>query len=369
MLPIDGVLLNFKRLDNLATGNTAIHRLDDAWAKILVTLVFIITAISFGKYDLSAMVPFSIIPVAMIALGDLPSRYIIRKIALLCPFALVSRTTLILLLLPLTVFAADVAHGTSGEQKLVQVSAGCFEMGDGFGEGYFNEKPLHEVCVSEFSIGRFHVTKKEFSEFVKEADYRTDAEQGDGCYVYDGSSWKKERTANWRSPGFVQTQDHPVVCVSWNDSVAYAHWLSQKTGTMFRLATEAEWEYAARSGGKRQRFAGGNDADPVAWYAGNAGDGTHPAGKKQPNGLGLYDMSGNAWQWTADWYGEKYYRQSPRENPQGPAFGSSRVFRGGSWFYDMRGARASFRDFFLPDYRSSHLGFRLVSPELKQEVK
>jgi len=251
---------------------------------------------------------------------------------------------------------------TIAPMQFVPVPAGCFQMGNTFGDVYYMEIPVHEVCVSGFSIGRFDVTRSEFRKFVDETGYRTDAEKGDGCYIYENDSWKKESAASWRSPGFAQNDDHPVVCVSWNDSVAYADWLSRQSNRRHRLPTEAEWEYAARSGGKSEKYAGGNDIDDVAWYSGNSGNRTHPVGQKKPNGLGIFDMSGNVWQWTADRYGENYYRESPRVNPPGPSSGTRRVFRGGSWFYDPRGARATYRDFSVPDYRSSYLGFRLVAP-------
>lgn len=242
------------------------------------------------------------------------------------------------------------------------VPAGCYKMGNNFGDVYYMEIPVHEVCVSEFSIGKYAVTRGDFKRFVDDTGYRTEAEKSDGCYVYDGNSWMKDPAAGWSSPGFSQEDDHPVVCVSWNDSVAYSQWLSRKDNKYYRLPTEAEWEYAARSGGKHEKFAGGNDIDVVAWYSGNSGNRTHSVGQKLANGLGLYDMSGNVWQWTADWYGENYYRESPRINPSGSSSGSKRIFRGGSWFYDTRGVRATYRDFSSPDYRSSYLGFRLVSP-------
>jgi formylglycine-generating enzyme required for sulfatase activity len=279
--------------------------------------------------------------------------------------------SLALLLLPLLTLSAyaesrkpddSLLKDTIAGTEFVTVPAGCFQMGNNFGDAYHIEMPVHDVCVSEFSIGKFDVTRGAFRKFIDDTGYRTEAEKGDGCYVYDGKSWRKDPAANWRSPGFSQDDDHPVVCVSWNDSVAYAQWLSRKNNRNYRLPTEAEWEYAARSGGKREKFAGSDDIDAVAWYSGNSGNRTHPVGQKRANGLGLYDMSGNVWQWTADWYDENYYRESPRSNPGGPLSGSKRVFRGGSWFYDPRGVRASYRDFYVPGYRSSYLGFRLVSP-------
>ena len=276
-----------------------------------------------------------------------------------------------LMLIPvLTVYAESQAVGEMSAKRdkpgmdLINVPVGCFPMGNSFRDVYYMEIPVHEVCVSGFFIGKYDVTISDFLSFVEDTGYRTEAENGGGCYTYDGKSWKKEPSSSWRSPGFVQTEENPVVCVSWNDAVLYAQWLSRKSGRNFRLPTEAEWEYAARSGGKRERYAGGDAVDAVAWYSGNSGNTTHAVGTKQPNGLGIYDMSGNVWQWTADYYSESYYRESPRVNPKGASKGSKRIFRGGSWFYDPRGVRTTYRDFDFPDFRSSYLGFRLVSPAL-----
>jgi len=244
--------------------------------------------------------------------------------------------------------------------EFVPVPGGCFLMGNGFSDGYHLENPVHEVCLDSFSIARFDVTVADFRRFTAATGYRSEAEQGDGCYVYDGSLWRKDPAAHWRAPGFKQDDSHPVVCVSWNDAAAYAGWLSATEQLNYRLPTEAQWEYAARGGGRIERYAGGNDVDAVAWYSANAAGSTHPVGQKKGNALGLYDMSGNVWQWTADWYDARYYRDSPKDNPRGAANGTKRVFRGGSWFYDARGVRVSYRDFAVPTYRSSYLGFRLL---------
>lgn len=262
------------------------------------------------------------------------------------------------------IYPMAAAAGVKLETEFVPVPAGCFQMGNGFSDGYHLEKPVHEVCLDGFSIARFDVRVGDFRKFVQSTGYVTEAEKDGGCYIHDGISWRMERSADWRSPGFTQDDSHPVVCVSWNDAGRYAKWLSGMDKRTYRLPTEAEWEYAARGGGRIERYAGGDDVDVLAWYSVNSGGRTHPVGQKKPNGLGLHDMSGNVWQWTADWFSQSYYRQSPRHNPPGPSEGAKRVFRGGSWFYDARGVRASYRDFATPDYRSSYLGVRLV---LEQE--
>lgn len=206
------------------------------------------------------------------------------------------------------------------EEKMgvVFVKGGCFEMGDTFfdGIGGDDEKPVHKVCVDDFYMGKYEVTVGEFRAFVNNTGYRTEAERGDGCFYYTGEKWEKDANKNWCDPGFSQTESHPVVCISWNDTQAFIKSLNKALGMNFRLPTEAEWEYAERSGGKKEKWAGTSNESELgayAWYNDNSG--THPVGQKQPNGLGLYDMSGNVWEWIQDWYGDDYYNHSPRDNP------------------------------------------------------
>lgn len=248
--------------------------------------------------------------------------------------------------------------------EMVAVRGDCFNMGDLFDEGNGNEKPVHRVCLSDFGIGRHAVTRGQFGKFVADTGYQTTAERSNGCYAWNGSKWGKELDANWKSPGFPQDDSHPVVCVSWNDADAFAQWLSRKSDRRYRLPTEAEWEFAARSGGKRQKFAGGDDAAAVAWFSANSGGATHPVGKKPANGLGLHDMSGNVWQWLADFFGENYYRETPATNPLGPTTGQHRVLRGGSWSADQQLVRTANRYKANPANRYTDGGFRLaVSPK------
>jgi len=130
---------------------------------------------------------------------------------------------------------------------------------------------------------------------------------------------------------------------------------------LFRLPTEAEWEYAARSGGRSEKYSGGNNIDSVAWYSSNSNSKTHPVGQKKANGLGLYDMTGNVWEWCSDWYDSSYYRNSPKNNPKGPNSGDNRVKRGGSWNNKPQNLRASNRNNNTPSNRNNNLGFRLLS--------
>ena len=217
----------------------------------------------------------------------------------------------------------------------VPVKGGCFQMGDTFGDGNDTEKPVHEVCVSDFAMGKYEVTQGQWKSIMgSNPSYFSSC--GDTC---------------------------PVESVSWNYVQEFLRKLNKRSGKIYRLPTEAEWEYACRSGGKSEKYCGGNDVDAVAWYDKNSGGKTHPAGEKRPNGLGLYDMSGNVWEWVSDWYVSDYYRTSPKDNPQGPSLGSSRVYRGGGWHGVPVSVRAGGRGGFgAPDYRFDILGFRLVAP-------
>ena len=155
--------------------------------------------------------------------------------------------------------------------------------------------------------------------------------------------------------------DCPVEQVSWNDTQNFISKLNSQTGRRYRLPTEAEWHYACTSGGRNEEYCGGNDVDAVAWYDKNSGNKTHRVGTKQPNGLGLYDMSGNVWEWVSDWYGDSYPTGS--RNPTGASSGSAKVLRGGSWIGIDRSTRAANRLRSNPANRDSYLGFRLAVSE------
>ncbi|MGA1863410.1 formylglycine-generating enzyme family protein [Deferribacter thermophilus] len=216
--------------------------------------------------------------------------------------------------------------------EFVYVPGGCFQMGDTFGDGESDEEPVHEVCVDGFYMGKYEVTQ---------------------------GQWEKVMGNN---PSYFKScgDDCPVERVSWNDVQNFINKLKRQTGKNYRLPTEAEWEYACRSGGKKEKYCGGDNIDAVAWYYDNSGGKTHPVGQKQPNGLGIYDMSGNVYEWVQDWYDSSYYRSSPKNNPTGPSSGSSRVKRGGSWLNLPRLVRASYRNYGTPGSRDNYIGFRLV---------
>ncbi len=234
-------------------------------------------------------------------------------------------------------FEHALAYAGAPNIEMVQVKGGCYQMGDTFGDGLDEwEKPVHEVCVNDFTIGKYEVTQ---------------------------SQWKAVMGNN---PSFFKScgDNCPVERVSWNDALAFIDKLNKITGKTYRLPTDAEWEYAARSGGKQEKYAGTNNPAELksyAWFEDNAGKKTHPVGMKKPNGLGIYDMNGNVWEWVKDRYDDvDYYKHSPRMNPQGPEIGSHRVVRGGSCFNFARGVRATVRRDGLPDRRSGGTGFRLA---------
>ena len=239
----------------------------------------------------------------------------------------------------------------------------------------------HQVKVSDFYMGKYEVTVAEFRRFIAESGYKTDAEKGDGSYVFDGTNWQKKEGINWRYgvSGRIRTKsedNHPVVHVSWNDAVEYCRWLSEKTGKWYRLPTEAEWEYACRAGSRTPFNKGGNIKTAQANYNGNYPYNNNRKGQYRaktvavdtfaPNAWGLYNMHGNVWEWCDDVYSEKYYDECKAkglvENPGGPApeAGSYRVNRGGSWGGAAGYCRSANRGYGTPDYRFSFIGFRLV---------
>ena len=217
--------------------------------------------------------------------------------------------------------------------EMVYVPGGTFTMGATAEQGYEawdEEKPTHSVTLSGYYIGKYEVTQ---------------------------AQWKAIMGNN---PSRFKGDNLPVECVSWYACQEFIRKLNQLTGKKFSLPTEAQWEYAAR-GGKSggTKYSGSNNIGNVAWYEDNSGDKTHPVGEKSPNDLGIYDMSGNVWEWCQDWYDSNYYENSPTSNPTGPDSGSFRVWRGGGWSYNARYCRVSFRNGYTPDYRVNYLGLRL----------
>ncbi len=235
--------------------------------------------------------------------------------------------------------ADDQRHG------MVRLGGGPFRMGDDFST-HPDQRPGHQVSLRPFWIDRHEVTNRQFAQFVEQTDYITTAEARGWSFVFDPTAgkWRESPRANWRRPGGEHTSiqgrdDYPVAHISWYDAEAYARHLGR------RLPTEAEWEYAARAGlrdapfpwGAKELLDGRHQANYwQGWYPdedlgvdgfrGACGVGSYPASQ-----FGLYDMSGNVWEWCGDWYDASYYAASPGSHPPGPTSGAMRVQRGGSW--------------------------------------
>ncbi len=230
-----------------------------------------------------------------------------------------------------------------------------------------HEGPQHEVLLTRpFYAGAHDVTVGQFRAFMRESGYRTEAEtDGGNDRLFPDGVWRRDPQSSWQNPGFEQADDHPVVCVSWNDARAFCRWLSGKEGRRYTLPTEAQWEYACRAGSQSRFSFGDDDAElgEYAWYGANAERKTHPVGQKKPNGWGLYDMHGNVHQWTADWYESGYYHWGPRENPPGPDRGAVPVRRGGSWYEGVQCCRSAYRRGLPGNSRSNRValvGFRII---------
>jgi formylglycine-generating enzyme required for sulfatase activity/WD40 repeat protein len=229
-----------------------------------------------------------------------------------------------------------------------------------------SEVPRHRVRITQpFRLGRHEVTRGQFRVFVEETGYKTDAERdGLGGYGDVNGQWAQDARFVWSAYlGFEQTEDHPVVCVTWNDALAFSRWLSNKQSAEYALPTEAQWEYACRAGTTTKWYCGESETklDDHAWVRAKSGGGTHPVGRLKPNGWGLYDMHGNVWEWCADWWAPDYYAQSPTNDPRGATTGSHRVDRGGNWRRYASGCRSAHRGYNSQDHRNYTLGFRVAS--------
>ncbi len=216
--------------------------------------------------------------------------------------------------------------------EMVYVPGGKFKMGCNIGGS--DESPVHEVVLDDFYIGKYEVTQHQWRMIMDQDTNKCYFEGCDSC---------------------------PVERVSWYNVMEFIEKLNEKTQMNYRLPTEGEWEYAARGGpiSKGYKYSGSNNDVSVAWKVGISSAKTHPIGRKKPNELGIYDMSGNVFEWCADWYSSTWYQVSPDSNPGGPAEGTYRVIRGGSWFYDYAGLRVADRESANPTYRYGYVGFRL----------
>ncbi|MCX6269867.1 MAG: SUMF1/EgtB/PvdO family nonheme iron enzyme [Bacteroidetes bacterium] len=244
---------------------------------------------------------------------------------------------------------------------MVLVEGGSFTMGDTLSKSRYS-RCEHEIIISPFYMGKYEITFEEYDAYCLATKKKL---------LNDGNHGRGKM---------------PIFNVNWEDAIAYCNWLSKKEGLKpcytidkkegkgkwkvscdfskdgYRLPTEAEWEYAARGGNKSKGFtyAGSRDSSLVAWYSLNSGGKSHPVGQKQPNELGIYDMSGNLWEWCWDFYEGDYYRTSPSDNPKGPETGVVHTLRGGSWYNTAIYLTTILRNLAKPDASNSTYGFRVV---------
>jgi formylglycine-generating enzyme required for sulfatase activity len=232
--------------------------------------------------------------------------------------------------------------------EFVFVKGGCYKMGNFGDDPNVKDAPAHTVCVNDFYIGKYEVTQ---------------------------GQWKAIMGDN--PSGFPKGDNFPVESVSWNEAQKFLSKLSDKGGKAYRFPTEAEWEYAARSGGKDERFAGFNDESQAHLYSNfcdksciqdrwrdDTSDDGHqniaPVGSFKPNGLGIYDMSGNLWEWSSDWMDKDYYASSPKDNPKGPDQGELKVLRGGCWSLRKGAMKTYVRGWMTPDKNFNTFGLRVA---------
>jgi len=216
---------------------------------------------------------------------------------------------------------------------MVYVKGGCFDMGDFAGIGDDDEKPVHEVCVEDFYMSETEITQELYDAVMNQ------------------------------DPSLEKDPKKPVTNVSWYNAMKFVEKLNERTGGYYRLPTEAEWEYAARAGGEPLIWSGTDNEGEVGdytWYVDNSDESTHKVATRRPNALGLYDMSGNVWEWVEDYLDFEYYELSPVDNPYGPDMSLWRVVRGGSFVDDPIKLRTTFRYGFVPTLLGPHIGFRIA---------
>lgn len=232
--------------------------------------------------------------------------------------------------------------------EMVFVKGGTFKMGSNSGEP--DERPVHTVTLTDYYIGKYEVTVEQYKAFCKET--------GRSLPSSPNATWYEEHpnAAKWD-----WNSKHPIVNVKWKEAMDYCNWLSKKTGHNYTLPTEAQWEFAARGGtkSKNYKYSGSNNISKVAWFDETTYEkGPKPVGLLKPNEIGIYDMSGNAWEWCKDNFGR--YSSKSSTNPTGPGSSPFRVIRGGSWYYVSDLARLTARDGPYPHYTNYNYGFRIV---------
>ncbi len=263
---------------------------------------------------LATMLVLSLLTGVSLACTDLPEGTMMASVAYTAPITPVSPN--------------DAFTNSDNNMQFVHVAGGCYCMGVNPGEGLRDTIPAHEVCIDDYYMGKYEVTQ---------------------------GQWREIMGTNPST--FRDCDDCPVVDVSWNEVQEFISRLSERTGKTYRLPTEAEWEFAVRSGGLRDNSVEANAESSDAIRT------LRPVGWSGPNSLGIYDMQGSVWEWTADWYSTDYYKGSPKNNPEGPTNGIYRVLRGGAWVDTSQSIQPTLRVRYEPWIKRSWVGFRLISPD------
>jgi formylglycine-generating enzyme required for sulfatase activity len=276
--------------------------------------------------------------------------------------------------LPLVTNTASPPQTISDIPEMMKIPAGQFIMGcssgwdDAIGGCRDNEFPAHKVDIKAFELGKYEVTVGQFKRFTEETSYLTTAEKNQqGCTIADPQhqgNWIIDKTKNWRNPGFAQTANHPVVCISWMDIKTYIEWLNQKTQQHYRLPTEEEWEYAARGGKVTAFYWGSQPSHNFANSQGKEGadhwEFTSPVGQFAGNGFGLHDMAGNVWEWTDSCWKPDYQPANQSNQQDCNNTDSLKVRRGGGWDNLPPSIRAAYRSYGSALERSYLYGFRIA---------
>jgi formylglycine-generating enzyme len=299
--------------------------------------------------------------------------------------------SLLLLLLALFSCATNkhtIKHRLNYEPETALIPGGKFQMGSDDGDN--DEKPIHTVILDSFYLGKYEVTNEQFCKFLNEnGNQSKDATQ----WIKLDGTWNAEKCRIIQKDNQFSVEsgfdNYPVVYVSWDAAVAYCKWLSEKTGKVYRLPTEAEWEFAAGNGSKHTKYSWGN-SEPSATKGGNVADEdlkkdfpkweifndysdgfilNAPVGSFTANDFGLFDMTGNVWEWCSDWKGE--YNKSEEKNPVGAQLGTKKVIRGGGWLGSPEACRVVDRYSDTPDHRGHSMGFRIAMTitEMKKSKK
>lgn len=246
--------------------------------------------------------------------------------------------------------------------EMIVLPEGRFQMGTSPFSSETVSKPEHQVEIRQFfALGKTEITRGQFAAFVTETGYVA----GDTCWVFEpqgfftSAKWV-ERSGDWRNPGYQQDDSHPVACISWNDAKSYVKWLSRKTGKPYRLPTESEWEYACMAG-ERLQYCGSNNLDSVGWYERNSANSTHPVASKQANAWGLYDMTGNIFEWVEDVYHDSYYG-APADGSAWQGNSAQHTLRGGAFMTnnDNYYLGGTYRSDNNSEVRGYNIGFRIA---------